>query len=124
MKILSLVVPALLLLSTPAMAVEYKGHSIDGQKLPARAYYYATGGAYNVQASFHKQRATIYFEDGNQTNIQLNSQVIADAKNIEGFGKLGQYRVNNFFSVGLIYGSDWPSATDNQLQQSNPLEGL
>lgn len=35
MKILWLVVPALLLLSTPAMAVEYKGHSIDGQKLPA-----------------------------------------------------------------------------------------
>ncbi|QIR37196.1 hypothetical protein HCG51_11015 [Tolypothrix sp. PCC 7910] len=124
MKIFRLVVSALLLLSSPAMAVEYKGYSIDGQKLPARAYYYATGGIYNVQVSFHKQRATIYFNDGNQIDIQLNNQVILDAKNIEGFGKLGQYRVNNFFSVGLIYGSDWPSATDSQLQQSNPLEGL
>ncbi|MFN6537852.1 MAG: hypothetical protein RM021_015970 [Nostoc sp. EkiNYC01] len=76
MKVLRLVLPALLLLGTPAMAVEFKGQNIDGQKLPARAYYYATGGLYKVQVSFHNKRATIYFDDGNQTTIQLNQQVI------------------------------------------------
>ncbi|MEH1873791.1 MAG: hypothetical protein V7K73_20810 [Nostoc sp.] len=83
-----------MLLGTPAIAVEYKGQNIDGKKLPARAYYYATGGVYKVQVRFHNKRATIYFDDGNQTTIQLNQEAIADSNNIEGFGKLGQYPLN------------------------------
>ncbi|MEH2325183.1 MAG: hypothetical protein V7K32_16810 [Nostoc sp.] len=39
MKILGLVLPVLLLLGTPAIAVEYKGQNIDGKKLPARACF-------------------------------------------------------------------------------------
>jgi hypothetical protein len=124
MKMLGFVLPILLLLGTPAIAVEFKGQNIDGQKLPARAYYYATGGVYKVQVSFHNKRATIYFEDGNQTTIQLNQQVITDSNNIEGFGKLGQYPVNNIFSVGLVYGNDWANSSSDQLQTSNPLDGL
>ncbi|MBD0385257.1 MAG: hypothetical protein ICV54_01670 [Nostoc sp. C3-bin3] len=123
MKMLGFLLPVLLLLGTPAIAVEFKGQNIDGQKLPARAYYYATGGVYKVQVRFHKKRAKIYFDDGNQITIQLNQQVITDSNNIEGFGKIGQYPVNNIFSVGLVYGNNWPSS-DSQLQQSNPLEGL
>ncbi|MCC5651646.1 hypothetical protein LC609_17800 [Nostoc sp. XA013] len=88
---LRFLLPVLLLLGTPAIAVEFKGQNIDGQKLPARAYYYATGGVYKVQVRFHKKRATIYFDDGNQITIQLNQQVITDSNNIEGFGKIGQY---------------------------------
>ncbi|MFN6461058.1 MAG: hypothetical protein RMZ41_004325 [Nostoc sp. DedVER02] len=121
---LGFVLPLLLLLGTPAVAVEFKGQNIDGQKLPARAYYYATGGVYKVQVSFHNKRATIYFEDGNQTTIQLNQQVITDSNNIEGFGKLGQYPVSNIFSVGLVYDNDWFNSSSGQLQPSNPLDGL
>ncbi|MFN6483915.1 MULTISPECIES: hypothetical protein [unclassified Nostoc] len=124
MKVLGLVLPTLLLLVTPAMAVELKGQNIDGQKLPARAYYYATGGVYKVQVRFHNRQATIYFDDGNQTTIQLNQQVIADSNNIEGFGKLGQYPINSTFSVGLVYDNNWLGSSDSQLQQSNPLDGL
>jgi hypothetical protein len=124
MKVLGLVLPVLLLLGTSAMAVEFKGQNIDGQKLPARAYYYATGGVYKVQVRFHNKRAIIYFDDGNQATIQLNQQVITDSNNIEGFGKLGQYPVNSTFSVGLVYDNNWLGSSDNQFQQSNPLDGL
>ncbi|MEH1968962.1 hypothetical protein [Nostoc sp.] len=124
MNVLGLVLPVLLLLGTPAIAVELKGQNIDGQKLPAKAYYYATGGVYKVQVSFHNKRATIYFDDGNQTTITLNQQAIADSNNIEGFGKIGQYPLNGTFSVGLIYGDDWPSNNGSQLLQFNPLDGL
>ncbi|MBN3921634.1 hypothetical protein [Nostoc sp. NMS4] len=124
MRVLGLVLPVLLLLGSPTIAVELKGQNIDGQKLPARAYYYATGGVYKVQVRFHKKRATIYFDDGNQITIQLNQQAIADSKNIEGFGKLGQYPLNRIFSVGLVYENNWLGSSDNQFQQSNPLDGL
>ncbi|MEH2248145.1 hypothetical protein [Nostoc sp.] len=124
MKPLGLVLPIFLMLVTPAIAVEFKGQNIDGQKLPARAYYYATGGVYKVQVRFHKKRATIYFDDGNQTTIQLNQQVITDSNNIEGFGKLGQYPLNGIFSVGLVYDDNWLGNSDSQSQQSNPLSGL
>ncbi len=124
MKVLGLILPVLLLLCSPAMAVELKGQNIDGQKLPARAYYYATGGVYKVQVRFHNKRATIYFDDGNQTTIQLNQQVIADPKNIEGFGKLGQYPLNRIFSVGLVYDNNWLGSNDSQFQLANPLDGL
>ncbi|MEH1807028.1 hypothetical protein [Nostoc sp.] len=124
MKVLGSVLPILLLLCSPAMAVELKGQNIDGQKLPATAYYYATGGVYKVQVRFHNKRATIYFDDGNQTTIQLNQRASADSKNIEGFGKLGQYPLNRTFSVGLVYDNNWPGSSDNQFQQSNPLDGL
>ncbi|MBW4602275.1 MAG: hypothetical protein KME29_22560 [Calothrix sp. FI2-JRJ7] len=121
MKVLGSVLAALFLLTTPAVAVEYQGQSIDGKKLDAKAYYYATGGVYDVQVRFDKRRATIYFSDGNQTTIQLNQKVITDSKVIEGFGKLGQYPINQTFSVGLVYDSEWGSSG---LPQSNPLEGL
>lgn len=124
MKPLGLVLPIFLMLVTPAIAVEFKGQNIDGQKLPARAYYYATGGVYKVQVRFHKKRATIYFDDGNQTTIQLNQQVITDSNNIEGFGKLGQYPLNGIFSVGLVYDNNWLGSSDSQSDQSNPLSGL
>ncbi|MEH2103237.1 hypothetical protein [Nostoc sp.] len=77
-----------------------------------------------VQVSFHNKRATIYFDDGNQTTIQLNQQVITDSNNIEGFGKIGQYPVSSTFSLGLVYDNNLLGSNDSQLQQSNPLDGL
>jgi hypothetical protein len=124
MKMFGLVVSTLLLLSAPAIAVEFKEQNIDGQKLPAKAYYYATGGVYKVQVIFNKQQATIFFEDGNKITIQLNNTVITDSNNIEGFGKLGQYHVTNGLSIGLVYENDWINASGGQLQQSNALEEL
>ncbi|MGF1939265.1 MAG: hypothetical protein RM347_033795 [Nostoc sp. ChiQUE02] len=81
-------------------------------------------GSTLVQVSFHNKRATIYFDDGNQTTIQLNQQVITDSNNIEGFGKIGQYPVSSTFSVGLVYDNNWLGSSDSQLQQSNALDGL
>jgi hypothetical protein len=124
MKILGLVLPALLVLISPAMAVEFKGQNIDGKKLAAKAYYYATGGVYNVQVRFHNKQATLYFAEGNQITIQLNQQVITDFNSIEGFGKIGQYPVNRTFSIGLVYDNNWLGNSSDQLQQSNPLEGF
>lgn len=117
MKNLGLVLFALFLLTMPALAVEYQGRNLDGKKLAAKAYYYATGGVYNVQVRFEQERATIYFAEGNQITIQLRRQVITDPKNIEGFGKLGYYPLSRHFSIGL------ESDNNEQLAESDSLEG-
>jgi len=122
MKILSLVLPALFLLTTPAIAVEYQGKNIDGRKIPAKVYYYATGGVYNVQVSFQNNRATIYFNDDSETSIRLNRRSLSDLNDIEGFGKLGQIALNEVFSIGL----DGNNLLSNgqTLPESRSLEGL
>jgi hypothetical protein len=118
MKNLGLALLALSLLTTPAIAVEYQGRSLDGKKLPAKVYYYATGGVYDAQVRFDKQRATIYFSEGNQVTIQLKQQVITDPQNIQGFGKLGYYPLSRNFSIGL------ESDNNEQLPESDPMEGF
>jgi hypothetical protein len=123
MKVLGLVLSALFLLATPSTAVEYQGKNIDGRKLPAKAYYSVTGGVYNVEVSFHKNRATIYFEGGAQTTIQLSRRVITDPHDIEGFGKLGQFPINRIFSVGWNY-DDNLTGSNQVLPGLHPLEGF
>ncbi|MBV9389064.1 MAG: hypothetical protein JOZ78_21820 [Chroococcidiopsidaceae cyanobacterium CP_BM_ER_R8_30] len=103
MKVLGLVLSTLLLLVTPALAAEYQGRSIDGRKFAAKAYYSATGGVYQVQVRFNRNRATIYFDDGSQTTIKLRRRVITDPSDIEGFGRLGQFYLGGIFSAGLDY---------------------
>ena len=121
MKVLGLVLPTLLLLTTPVMAVEYQGKNIDGTNLAAKAYYAVTGGVYNVQVRFKQNRATIYFDGGYQTTIQLQHRVLTDPSNIQGFGKLGQIPVNRIFSIGLIYDNSFVGETQ---PSKPPLEGL
>jgi hypothetical protein len=121
MKVLGLVLPTLLLLTTPVMAVEYQGKNIDGTKLAAKAYYAATGGVYNVQVRFKQNRATIYFDGGYQTTIQLQHRVLTSPSSIEGFGKLGQIPVNRTFSIGLIYDN---SLVGDTQPSKPPLDGL
>ena len=118
MKNYWLVLLALFLLSAPALAVEYQGRNLDGKKLPAKAYDYATGGVYDVQVRFEQQRATIYFREGNQITIQLKQPVITDPKNIEGIGKPGYYPLSENFSIGL------DSGNDAQSFESDSLEGF
>ncbi|MBR8838995.1 MAG: hypothetical protein DSM106950_34580 [Stigonema ocellatum SAG 48.90 = DSM 106950] len=122
MKVLRLVLPVLLFLSTPAIAVDYQGKNMDGKKLAAKAYYYATGGVYNIQVRFEHKRATIYFSDGSQTTIRLKQRVITDPKDIEGYGKLGQFPLNGIFSVGLDYDNNLVG--NSQPPVSHPLEGF
>ena len=122
MKVLGLVLPALFLLTTPAMAVEYQGKNIDSRKLAAKAYYYATGGVYNVQVRFEDKRATIYFTGGAQTTIRLRQGVITDPNDIEGFGKLGHFPLNGIISVGLDYDNNLVG--DRLLSGSHPLAGF
>ncbi|PLZ94332.1 hypothetical protein CEN45_13865 [Fischerella thermalis CCMEE 5198] len=114
-------VTSLFMLVLPATAAEYQGKNIDNKKIDAKAYYYATGGVYEVQVSFKQNRATIYFNGGYQTTIQLKQPDITDPNEIEGFGKLGQISLSNTFSIGLEYDSNLVG--DRQLS-SSPLEGF
>jgi hypothetical protein len=118
MKNLGLTLLALFLLSAPALAVEYRGRNLDGKKLAAKAYYPSTGGVYDVQVRFERERATIYFASGSQITIQLKQLVITDPKNIQGFGKPGYYPLTRNFSIGL------ESGNDAQAFESEALEGF
>ncbi len=120
MKVLWLVLSATLLLTMPAVAIEYQGKNIDGRKLPAKAYNYSTGEEYNVQISFDANRATIYFNDDTRTTIWLSQRVISNPKDIKGFEKLGQFPVDETFSLGLY--SDTISARNEEPVNSTPIE--
>ncbi|MFQ4143826.1 hypothetical protein [Chlorogloeopsis sp. ULAP02] len=122
MKVLGLALAtALFILVTPATAAEYQGRNIDGKKLAAKAYYYATGGVYNVQVRFKDNRATIYFDGGSQTTIRLKQRAIANPNHIEGFGKLGQFPLGGILSIGLDNDSNFIG--NSQLSDS-PLAGF
>ncbi|MDM9383044.1 hypothetical protein QUB80_20325 [Chlorogloeopsis sp. ULAP01] len=122
MKVLGLVLAtALFMLVKPTTAAEYQGRNIDGKKLAAKAYYYATGGVYDVQVRFKDNRATIYFDGGSQTTIRLKQRAIADPKNIEGFGKLGQFPLGGIFSIGLDRDNN---IIGNPQLADSPLAGL
>ncbi len=101
MKIFALIWVALSFLTLPVLALEYQGRNLDGQKIPAKAYYQGTGGVYNVQVLFEGNRATLFFAEGGQTTIQLRQSVITDLDHIQGIGRLGQIRVGNSVSLGL-----------------------
>ncbi len=118
MKVLGLVLFTLLLLTTPGTAVEYQGKNIDGRKLAAKAYYYKTGGVYEVQVRFKQSRATIYFVNGEQVTIRLNHRIITDPSRIEGVGSPGLFNLGGF-SAGLGY----DNLGDRQIPGPHSLEG-
>ncbi|HAA29185.1 MAG TPA: hypothetical protein DCE56_17650 [Cyanobacteria bacterium UBA8553] len=104
MKVFGLVLSALILLTTPAVAVEYQGKNLDGKKLTGQAYFSETGGVYDVQVLFKRNRATIYFVNGSQTTIKLRQQVITDPSDIQGVGGLGRFDLGGLLSIGLDSG--------------------
>ena len=106
MKVFGLVLSALLLLTAPAFSAEYQGKNIDGFKLKGKALFSETGGVYDVMVLFKGNKATIFFDNGDQTTIKLRRQVITDPNNIEGIGGLGQYYLGGPFSVGLGSGDN------------------
>ncbi len=106
MKVFGLVLSALFLLTTPVRAVEYQGKNIDGKKLTGKAYFSETGGVYDVMVLFKRNRATLFFANGDQTTIKLLQQVITDPSDIQGIGGLGQYELGGPFSVGLATGDN------------------
>ncbi|HEY9707645.1 MAG TPA: hypothetical protein V6D48_05515 [Oculatellaceae cyanobacterium] len=106
MKVFGLVLSALLLLTAPAFSAEYQGKNIDGFKFKGKALFSETGGVYDVMVLFKGNKATIFFDNGDQTTIKLRRQVITDPSNIEGVGGLGQYYLGGPFSVGLGSGDN------------------
>jgi hypothetical protein len=106
MKIFGLALSVLLLLLAPARAAEYQGKNIDGFKFKGKAYLASTGGVYDVMVLFKGDKATIFFDNDDQTTIKLRRQVITDPNNIEGVGGLGQYYLGGSFSVGLGSGDN------------------
>ena len=120
MKVFGLILSTLLLLATPVFAVEYQGKDIDGRMLNGKAYNYETGGVYNVQVQFKKNKATLYFSSGEQLTIKLSQQVIADPKNIQGVGRLGFLNAGGIFNFGL-YNDD---NSNRQPPGQNPLAGF
>ncbi|MBD1848090.1 hypothetical protein H6F89_32975 [Cyanobacteria bacterium FACHB-63] len=101
MKILALVASALLAVSLPAIAAEYQGKTIDGKRLPARAYSYATGGMFEAQVEFRGDLATLYFVNGGELAIRLSQPRIRDPKNIVGYGRVGQLPLGRALSIGI-----------------------
>lgn len=100
-KVISLVVPLVLGLATPVLAVDYQGVSLDGKKLPAKVYSYDTGGLYEAQVEFKRDLATVYFASGSQLVVRLNQKTITDLDNILAYGRLGQIPINRWLGVGV-----------------------
>jgi len=122
MKVLGLALSALILLTTPAIAVEYQGKNMDGRKFAAKAYYSNTGGVYKVQVQFKQNRATIYFSDGYQTTIRLRNRTITDPNDIEGVGRPGLFPIGGIFSAGLDFNNN--NIGNLRFPGSRPLEGF
>lgn len=101
MRVFILFLVVFLSLISPVTALEYRGKNLDGRKLNARAFYGGTGGVYDVTVVFNGARATIYFNDGSETNIWLKSATVEDASNIIGYGRLGFIHLNRAISIGL-----------------------
>jgi hypothetical protein len=91
-------------LVSPVLALEYRGQVLDGKKLKARAFYAATGGVYEVTVIFRGTRATLYFTDGSEANVRLQSASVSDIGNIVGYGRLGYIPINRSLSIGLEQG--------------------
>lgn len=101
MKILAFVASVLLAVTLPAIAAEYQGKTIDGKRLPARAYSYATGGVFEAQVEFRGDLATLYFVNGGELAIRLSQPMIRDPKNIVGYGRVGQLSPGRALSIGI-----------------------
>lgn len=90
MKLLTFAASILLAITLPAHAAEYGGKTIDGTKLPAKVYSSATGGVFEAQVEFQRDRATIYFVNGGQLVLRLSQPIIRDPNHITGYGRAGQ----------------------------------
>lgn len=117
---LGLVLSALLLISKPVFAVDYQGKNIDDRMLNAKAYNYETGGVYDVQVKFKKDKATLYFTSGETVTLRLSQQVITDPSSIQAFGRLGFLNPGGIFNFGL-YNDD---ISNRQPAGQNPLAGF
>jgi hypothetical protein len=115
MKILAFIASALLAVTLPAIAAEYQGKTIDGERLPAKAYSYATGGVFEAEVEFRGNLAILYFVNGSQLAIRLSQPMIRDPKNIVGFGHVGQFPLGRALSIGI--------GTDPALTGSLTFEG-
>jgi len=104
MKTIGLVLFTLLGLAFPALAVEYQGKIIDGQKFTGTVYSYQTGGLYEAQIEFDGGQAWIYFAGGEKVRVTLHQRVLTDLAGIEAYGRPGYLALGRSFSVGL--GSD------------------
>lgn len=61
MKTIGTALLTLCLLSSPSLAAQYQGKTIDGRKLTAKVYSYETGGVYAAQVQFDRDRAALVF---------------------------------------------------------------
>lgn len=96
MRRFALTASILLAMTLPAHAAEYEGKTIDGRKLLAKVYSYATGGVFEAQVEFQRDLATIYFVNGSQIIIRLSQSAIRDPNNIIGYGGVGQLPLGRF----------------------------
>lgn len=113
-----------ILLTAPANAVEYQGKNIDGRRFDAKAYSYETGGIYDIQVQFERNRATMYFVGGSQITIRLK-QGVTNLDNIEGYspGPLSIGVGGVSFGVGIASSLD--NSLDNpQSLQPRPFKGF
>lgn len=105
-------------LTPAALAAEYRGKNIDGQRLAAKAYSYETGGVFDIQVEFRKKRATMYFVNGSRKTIRLKRAEITDPKNIVGWS-LGFFNIGGVFGIGISQENG-----NREPPRPRPFEGL
>jgi hypothetical protein len=101
MRVFCVLLSIFLSLIPPVIALEYAGKILDDRELKARAFSEATGGVYDVRVVFKGAWATLYFQDGSEVRILLQSAKVSDLNSIVGYGRLGYIPVNRSLSIGL-----------------------
>jgi hypothetical protein len=83
-----------------AIAAEYRGQNIDGQRFSGMIYSHETGGRFNVDVEFKDKTATVYFVNGGKKILKLNSRTIRNPREIHGWSQ-GIFSIGNVFSIGV-----------------------
>ena len=84
----------------PAIAAEYRGQNIDGQRFAATAYSHETGGTFAVEIEFKDRWATLYFVNGGERRIRLKQAEIQNLQQIDGW-EAGLFNVGGFLSFKI-----------------------
>jgi hypothetical protein len=83
-----------------AIAAEYQGQNIDGQRFSGMIYSHETGGRFNVDVEFKGKTATVYFVNGGKKLLKLNSRTIRNPREIHGWSQ-GIFSIGTVFSIGV-----------------------
>ena len=68
-----------------AQAAEYMGNDVDGDSYSCTAYSYSTGNYYYLTCEFSGHEAILYFPNGGNISVGLDSDEIDDPSSISAY---------------------------------------